>query len=89
MKSSFLVKDVFEIVGRGLIITGVVLTGIVKKQMKTTVNGKQIEVVGIEAFRKTLDEAKPNDEVGLLVSGKVSKSDFSQTIKMSEQLILN
>ena len=67
------VGDVFTISGRGTVVTGRVDRGIVKV-------GEEIEIIGIrptiktvctgvEMFRKTLDEGRAGDDVGLLIRG--------------------
>jgi len=67
------VGDVFTISGRGTVVTGRVDRGIVK-------TGEEVEIIGIrptlktvctgvEMFRKTLDEGRAGDDVGLLLRG--------------------
>ncbi|MBW2557394.1 MAG: elongation factor Tu [Deltaproteobacteria bacterium] len=67
------VGDVFTISGRGTVVTGRIDRGVVK-------TGEEVEVVGIrptfktvctgvEMFRKTLDEGRAGDDVGLLLRG--------------------
>lgn len=67
------IGDVFTISGRGTVVTGRVDRGIVK-------TGEEIEVVGIrptfktvctgvEMFRKTLDEGRAGDDIGILLRG--------------------
>jgi elongation factor Tu len=68
------VEDVFTITGRGTVITGrvergillpneeVEIVGIKEKSQKTT-------VTAIEMFRKTLDDARAGENVGLLLRG--------------------
>ncbi len=67
------VGDVFTISGRGTVVTGRVDRGIVKV-------GEDVEIIGIrptiktvctgvEMFRKTLDEGRAGDDVGLLLRG--------------------
>jgi elongation factor Tu len=67
------VGDVFTISGRGTVVTGRIDRGIVKV-------GEEIEIIGIrptiktvctgvEMFRKTLDEGRAGDDVGLLIRG--------------------
>ncbi|MDX9745329.1 MAG: elongation factor Tu [Syntrophales bacterium] len=67
------VGDVFTISGRGTVVTGRVDRGIIK-------TGDEVEIVGIrptvktvctgvEMFRKTLDEGRAGDDVGLLLRG--------------------
>lgn len=67
------VGDVFTISGRGTVATGRIDRGIVK-------TGEEVEIIGIrptfktvctgvEMFRKTLDEGRAGDDVGLLLRG--------------------
>ncbi|MDR2861733.1 MAG: elongation factor Tu [Syntrophobacterales bacterium] len=67
------VGDVFTIPGRGTVVTGRMDRGIIK-------TGDEVEIVGIrptaktvctgiEMFRKTLDEGRAGDDVGLLLRG--------------------
>ena len=67
------VGDVFTISGRGTVVTGRIDRGIVKV-------GEEVEIIGIrptiksvctgvEMFRKTLDEGRAGDDVGLLIRG--------------------
>ncbi len=67
------VGDVFTISGRGTVVTGRVDRGIVK-------TGDEVEIVGIrptfktvctgvEMFRKTLDEGRAGDDIGVLLRG--------------------
>ena len=67
------IEDVFSISGRGTVVTGRIVRGIVKV-------GDEIEIVGIrptqktictgvEMFRKLLDEGRAGDNVGVLLRG--------------------
>jgi elongation factor Tu len=67
------VGDVFTISGRGTVVTGRIDRGIVR-------TGEEVEIIGIrptfktictgvEMFRKTLDEGRAGDYVGLLLRG--------------------
>ena len=67
------VGDVFTISGRGTVVTGRVDRGIVR-------TGEEVEIVGIrptfktvctgvEMFRKTLDEGRAGDDIGVLLRG--------------------
>lgn len=67
------VGDVFSISGRGTVVTGRVDRGIVR-------TGDEVEIIGIrptfktvctgvEMFRKTLDEGRAGDDVGVLLRG--------------------
>lgn len=67
------IGDVFSISGRGTVVTGRVDRGIVR-------TGDEVEIVGIrptfktvctgvEMFRKTLDEGRAGDDIGVLLRG--------------------
>jgi len=67
------VGDVFTISGRGTVVTGRADRGIVR-------TGQEVEIVGIrptfktvctgvEMFRKTLDEGRAGDDIGILLRG--------------------
>ncbi|MDQ1277999.1 MAG: elongation factor Tu [Thermodesulfobacteriota bacterium] len=67
------IGDVFSISGRGTVVTGRVDRGIVR-------TGEEVEIVGIrptfktvctgvEMFRKTLDEGRAGDDIGVLLRG--------------------
>jgi len=67
------IEDVFSISGRGTVVTGRVERGVLRP-------GDEVEIVGlgptrktvatsIEMFRKVLDEARPGDNIGVLLRG--------------------
>ncbi len=67
------VGDVFTISGRGTVVTGRIDRGIIR-------TGEEVEIIGIrptfktvctgvEMFRKTLDEGRAGDDVGVLLRG--------------------
>ncbi len=67
------VGDVFSIAGRGTVVTGRVDRGIIR-------TGDEVEIIGIrptfktvctgvEMFRKTLDEGRAGDDIGVLLRG--------------------
>ncbi len=75
------VEDVFTIQGRGTVVTGRAERGVLKA-------GEEIEIIGIKAttksvvtgvemFRKSLDEARAGDNVGLLLRG-IEKDDVER-----------
>ncbi|HVS70275.1 MAG TPA: elongation factor Tu [Phycisphaerae bacterium] len=68
------VEDVFAIKGRGTVGTGRVERGVVKVGDEVEIIGLKKEnsksvVTGVEMFQKTLDQAIPGDNVGLLLRG--------------------
>lgn len=75
------IEDVFTISGRGTVVTGRVERGIAKLNEEIEIVGlketKKTTITGIEMFRKTLDEARAGDNVGLLLRG-VEKDDVQR-----------
>ncbi len=68
------VEDVFSITGRGTVATGRIERGMVKTGEEVELVGfsedkKKVIVTGVEMFRKTLDEGRAGDNVGLLLRG--------------------
>ncbi len=65
-------EDVFTLTGRGTVVTGKVLRGTVRSGDKIQVLGlnreaMEVEVDGIEAFRKNIEVGTPGIELGLLL----------------------
>ncbi|NTU73548.1 elongation factor Tu [Candidatus Roizmanbacteria bacterium] len=75
------VEDVFTIPGRGTVVTGRVERGILKVNEEVEIVGvkdtRKTVITGIEMFRKTLDEARAGDNVGLLLRG-IEKTDVER-----------
>ena len=75
------VEDVFTISGRGTVVTGRVERGVVKVNEEVEIVGlkesKKTVITGVEMFRKTLDEARAGDNVGLLLRG-IEKDDVQR-----------
>ncbi|OGK16489.1 translation elongation factor Tu [Candidatus Roizmanbacteria bacterium RIFCSPHIGHO2_01_FULL_39_12b] len=76
------VEDVFTIQGRGTVATGRVERGILKVNEEIEIIGlgkdtKKTTITGVEMFRKTLDEARAGDNVGLLLRG-IEKEDIER-----------
>jgi elongation factor Tu len=67
----FVIEDIFMITGRGTVVTGRVLKGVVKVGDEVTISpsGIRTVVTGIEQFRKTLDYAQEGDNAGILLRG--------------------
>src|ERR1700752_4633372 len=75
------IEDVFNIEGRGTVVTGRVERGILKKMEEVEIVGIRptVKTTGtdIEMFRKLLDEARAGDNVGVLLRG-VKKEDVER-----------
>ncbi|NLK56932.1 MAG: elongation factor Tu [Bacteroidales bacterium] len=68
------VEDVFSITGRGTVATGRIETGVIKTGEPVDIIGMGAEklksvVIGVEMFRKILDEGEAGDNAGLLLRG--------------------
>jgi elongation factor Tu len=67
------VEDVFNIEGRGTVVTGRVERGILKKMEEVEIVGlgdtRKTTATDIEMFRKLLDSASAGDNVGVLLRG--------------------
>jgi len=73
------IEDIFSITGRGTVVTGRVDRGILKPMEEVEIIGFRDEpiktvVTSVEMFRKILDDARPGDNVGLLLRG-IEKDD--------------
>jgi elongation factor Tu len=75
------IEDVFNIEGRGTVVTGRVERGILKKMEEIEIVGitptAKTTVTDIEMFRKLLDEARAGDNVGVLLRG-IKKEDVQR-----------
>ncbi|MQG75996.1 MAG: elongation factor Tu, partial [SAR202 cluster bacterium] len=75
------IEDVFNIKGRGTVVTGRVERGIVRVQDEVEMVGfketRKTTVTGVEMFHKLLDEAEPGDAVGCLLRG-VDREDIER-----------
>ncbi len=68
------VEDVFTITGRGTVVTGRVERGVLKPNDEVEIVGikeksSKTTVTAIEMFRKTLEDARAGENVGLLLRG--------------------
>ena len=75
------VEDVFTISGRGTVATGRIERGQVNTGEEVEITGiretQKTTVTGVEMFRKTLDEGRAGDNVGLLLRG-VKREDIER-----------
>jgi selenocysteine-specific translation elongation factor len=73
-RSIFKVDDVFFIEGRGTIVTGTLISGLLKKGMKAIINGKSSALISIEAHNQSLESLSIGTPAGLLLSD-INKKD--------------
>ena len=67
------IEDVFFVTGRGTVVSGRVETGRIKSGTAVEIIGFgktfKTRVLGLEVFKKTLDEVEMGDNVGILLDG--------------------
>ena len=75
------IEDVFNIQGRGTVVTGRVERGIIKPGDEVSILGIKDEALttctGVEMFRKLLDEGRAGENVGVLLRG-TKKEDVNR-----------
>ncbi len=80
-------EDVFNIEGRGTVVTGRVERGVMKRMTDVEIVGlrptRKTVVTDIEMFRKLLDEAQAGDNVGVLLRG-VKKDDVERGMVLAK-----
>ena len=81
------VEDVFNIEGRGTVVTGRVERGVLKKMEEVEIVGlkdtRKTVATDIEMFRKLLDSAVPGDNVGVLLRG-TKKEDVERGMVLAK-----
>jgi elongation factor Tu len=81
------VEDVFNIEGRGTVVTGRVERGVLKKMEEVEIVGlkdtRKTTATDIEMFRKLLDSAQSGDNVGILLRG-VKKEDVERGMVLAK-----
>jgi elongation factor Tu len=80
------IDDVFQITGRGVIVTGQIQSEKIEVGQKIIVDPEflpefETEITGIESFRKHLKIAKKNDLVGIILKG-VEKNKVKKKMKI-------
>ncbi len=73
----FQVEDVFSISGRGIVVAGQLIQGVVRKGMKGIINGKQTEILAIESRNTSLESLTVGMPAGLLLSN-IEKDDIEK-----------
>jgi len=81
------IEDVFNIEGRGTVVTGRVERGELKKMTEVEIVGlgdtRKTTATDIEMFRKLLDSASAGDNVGVLLRG-VKKTDVERGMVLAK-----
>lgn len=68
IKGEFLLDDVFNVRGRGIVATGEVKSGVLKNGMKAEFEGIKTTIQSIERFNYIILEAKSGEQAGLYLS---------------------
>ncbi len=69
------IEDMFDIAGRGTVITGTVQSGTISVGESVVINNKSFVVRGLENYKKMINTASEGMGVGMLLQG-VGKNDF-------------
>ena len=81
------IEDVFNIGGRGTVVTGRVERGVLNKMSEVEIVGlrdtRKTTATDIEMFRKLLDSASAGDNVGVLLRG-IKKTDVERGMVLSK-----
>ena len=81
------IEDVFNIEGRGTVVTGRVERGIIKKMDEVEIIGiketRKTTATDLEMFRKLLDEARCGENVGVLLRG-TKKEDVERGMVLAK-----
>jgi elongation factor Tu len=90
------IEDIFTITGRGTVVTGKVVQGILTKGEEVVISGMgrpsmKATATGLEMYQKELDKAIPGDDIGILLRG-IEKNQvvrgqlLSKSIKNAEEI---
>jgi translation elongation factor EF-Tu-like GTPase len=75
-QATFKVEDVFVIPGKGILIAGKLIEGFLKKGMKSIINGKESELLLIEAEHKSIEFiTNKQTSIGISLSN-INKDDI-------------
>ncbi len=86
------IEDVFVIVGKGTVVTGKIESGLISINEVVGLYGnsglkRKVTVIGVEMFRKKIEYAQANDQVGILLSdifkNEIERGDTLTLIKLA------
>jgi translation elongation factor EF-Tu-like GTPase len=72
MKAKFGLEDIFNVTGRGVVLTGRIIEGNFNKNDLIVMGDKLISIKAIEMFRKLMDGAEAGDNVGILIGNQMT-----------------
>lgn len=77
MKATFLLQDIFYIIGVGVIFVGEVKSGVIDLNSKVFLGDKNYNVSGIEAENQKIHQAQTGQHVGIALAGTNDKKIFN------------
>ncbi len=77
MSAIFYLYDTFKVTGRGTVITGRIMEGVIDKGDIIIIGGKYLKITGIEMFTKAFTTAQSGDNVGILLGYQTTKEEMS------------
>lgn len=86
--AKFLIQDVFNIMGRGTILGGLVEEGMLRTGMKADLEGKIVEIKSIEVQNKQLDQAETGIVAGILLAYSTSDNPIQEQRSWIEKLLV-
>ena len=76
------VEDVFDVEGRGTVLTGTVESGSVHVGDVVLLDGVELVVTGLERFTKPFESASAGEAIGVIVRG-VAKPDVQTGARLT------
>ncbi len=77
LSGTFMVQDVFEISGLGIVVVGSVVSGVISPGQKVFVNGKMAVIKSVEAHHKQLKFANAGENIGINLLG-IGRTDIQK-----------
>ena len=77
MKATFLLQDIFHIIGVGVIFAGEVKSGVIDLNSRVFLGDKNYSVSGIEAKNQKVHQAQTGQNVGIALAGANDKKIFN------------
>ena len=71
----FIPRDVFKVAAKGLIISGELTSGTLKKGMMADINNQKVKICGIESRTKNLEEVKDTDLAAKILGISIEATD--------------
>jgi len=63
----FVPQSIFKVAGKGLVVSGSLKSGVLRPGMMAEIKKQKINILGIEAFNKKIEEVKGTDSAAKLL----------------------